>query len=76
MGRFRDMLADERVYPLSDMDMVYDYENHLYVLTPQYINKALGTNLSEVLEMTDVTNEAEMPKLWLKRVSRLVYEKL
>lgn len=76
MGRFREMLLDERVYPLSDMDMVYDYENHFYVLTPQYINKALGTNLSEVLEMTDVTNEAEMPKLWLKRVSRLVYEKL
>ena len=76
MGRFREMVADERVYPLSDMDMVYDYENHFYVLTPQYINKALGTNLSEVLEMTDVTNEAEMPKLWLKRVSRLVYEKL
>lgn len=64
------------VYPLSDQDMFYDYEEHMYILTPQYFNKEFGINLSEVLEMTDITNPADAPKIWLKRVSRLVYMKL
>ena len=66
----------EIVYPLSDVEMVYDYKRHIYVLTPEYINQEFGINLAEVLEFTDMTNPADAPIIWLRRVSKYVYEKI
>lgn len=56
--------------------MVYDYNEHMYILTPTFIMQEYGINLATTLELTDVENPADMPKIWLKRVSRMIYEKL
>lgn len=63
-------------YPFSDQYLKYDYDRHIYVATPKYILEEFGINLSEVLEATDVTNPADLPNIWLRRVSRYVYEYL
>ncbi len=64
------------ILPYTDNHLIYDYENHMYNITPEYMLDEYGINLNDVLEDSGMISPADLPKMWLKRVSNLVYNRI
>ena len=47
------------INPYSDETMRYDYDSHMYILTPQCVLAELNINLQEALNPTGAANVGE-----------------
>lgn len=63
------------VQPFDDETMVYDLNNHRYVLTEEYVRQ-MGIDLSLVLNTDFSPIPTSVPALFLDRVSKLVYSNI
>lgn len=64
------------INPYSDEAMRYDFDNHMYVLTPQCVLAELNENLAEVLNPTGAANVGQNPTAVLKQISFVVYSQM
>ena len=63
-------------YPFNDNAMEYDFVRHQYVLTKEGVLNELNINLDEELNTAAVSNTANASKVFLERISTLVYNYL
>ena len=61
---------------IEDNDLMYDNNMHRYILTKDYVQNELGTDLMMLLYDELDTNPTTLPDRILKRVSNQVYEYL
>jgi len=61
--------------PISDDNMTYNTEKHRYILTEEYVREQ-GIDLSLVLNTEHMPEPSKAPKLFLERVSFLVYSNI
>lgn len=64
------------INPYSDEAMVYDFDNHMYILTPECVLKELNVNLAEALNPTGAANVGQNPIAVLKQISFVLYSQL
>ena len=62
-------------YPYDDEFMVYDYEEHRYILTPQAIIQKLGVDLAE-LNFGGIANVEMASQLFLDEISDFIYNQI
>lgn len=58
--------------PYSDIDMIYDFDNHRYILTTEFVRNQ-GIDLSLELNADSAPEPSKVPELALQRISLLVY---
>ena len=58
----------------DDEDMIYDLKDHRYIITPEYIAREYGIQLSDVLNSDGDIDPDTLPERFLKRVSLYIYE--
>lgn len=63
------------VQPFDDDSMIYDFDKHRYILTEEYVRQ-MGIDLSLVLNTDFSPVPANVPALFLDRVSKLVYSNI
>lgn len=61
------------VYPLTNEDMLYDQNMHVYILTPEYVARMTGEDLYTRLNTRGLVDRTAFAKNFLKNVSRVVY---
>jgi hypothetical protein len=61
--------------PYSDSDMTYDITSHRYILTEEFVRNQ-GIDLNLILETEMSPDPANVPALFLNRVSLLVYSNI
>lgn len=59
--------------PYSDGAMLYDYENHRYVLTLDHVKNVLNVDLETRLNTHGSSDRATLAQAYLNRISREVY---
>lgn len=60
-------------YPLSTDEMYYDYDEHMYVLTADYVTKKTGVNLILMINSPYITDKNTAVKNLLTDISRQIY---
>ena len=63
-------------YPYNDEYLVYDYENHRYILTERAVLDKLNTNLVERLNVGGSANKERAVNAFLDEISELVYSQI
>lgn len=63
-------------YPFDDNLMVYDYDNHRYILTPQAVLDKLNIDLTERLNNGGESNIERVANMFLDEISELVYNEI
>ncbi len=63
------------IAPTNGDDMTYDLDTHRYVLNVDYVS-SIGVDLSVILNTESAPVPADVPELFLKRVSFLVYSNI
>ena len=64
------------INPYTDEAMIYDFDNHMYVLTAECVLKELNINLAESLNPTGAANVGQNPAAVLKQISFVVYSQM
>ena len=64
------------INPYTDEAMIYDFDNHMYVLTAECVLKELNINLAEALNPTGAANVGQNPAAVLKQISFVVYSQM
>lgn len=59
--------------PLTAKDMYYDYDEHMYVLTADYVMKKTGVNLILLVNSPYITDQNVAVKNLLTDISRQIY---
>lgn len=60
-------------YPFNDEYMIYDYEEHRYILTPQAVLDKLNIDLAERLNVGGQSNNERASNMFLEEISNIVY---
>lgn len=60
-------------YPLSDGDMIYDFNSHRYILTPDYIVNKLGIDIQARVGSNRAIASANLINILLNNISIQVY---
>ena len=63
-------------YPYNDEYMVYDYDEHRYILTEKAVLDKNNINLQERLNVGGEVNRERTPQIFLDSVSDLVYSQI
>lgn len=63
-------------YPYDDEYLIYDYENHRYILTERACLDKLNTNLGERLNVGGSANKERAINSFLDEISDLVYSQI
>lgn len=63
-------------YPYDDEYLVYDYDEHRYILTPKAVLDKLNLNLIERLNVGGAVNRERMPYQFLDEISDIVYTEI
>lgn len=63
-------------YPYDDEYLIYDYENHRYILTERACLDKLNINLGERLNVGGLANKERAVKSFLDEISDLVYSQI
>lgn len=66
-------MPENKIYPFSDENMVYNLATQRYILTPQYVSQELGVNLNITGQTADSTNSSAFATQLLNQASRQVY---
>ena len=62
-----------QTYPYNDGDMVYDSTLHRYILTPEFVQRSSGIDLTVVLNSRGVSDKAALPVNYLRNISSVIY---
>lgn len=57
----------------DDEHMFYDYTQHRYILTPEYIADKYGIQLNDILDASSDISPETLPERFLDRVSMEIY---
>lgn len=60
-------------YPYDDEYLVYDYDEHRYILTPRAVLDKSNINLYERLNVGGAVNRERVPEQFLDEISDIVY---
>lgn len=63
-------------YPYDDEYLVYDYDEHRYILTPKAVLDKLNLNLLERLNVGGAVNRERVPHQFLDEISDIVYTEI
>ena len=63
-------------YPYDDEYLVYDYDEHRYILTPKAVLDKLNLNLIERLNVGGAVNRERVPYQFLDEISDIVYTEI
>ena len=63
-------------YPYDDEYMVYDYDEHRYILTPKAVLDKNNLDLIERLNVGGVANRERAPQMFLDEISEIVYTQI
>lgn len=61
------------IKPYSDDKMIYDFDEHRYILTLEYVEDKTGVNLVEKLQTSASDNPQKVAEFFLDRVSSEIY---
>lgn len=64
------------IYPYDDEYLVYDYDEHRYILTPKAVLDKLNLNLIERLNVGGAVNRERVPYQFLDEISDIVYTEI
>ena len=67
------MECNNKVFPYSDQYMAYDYNTHMYYITPDGVFNLLGVNLNEELETFGQANNTTQALRFCKKSASKVY---
>lgn len=63
-------------YPYNDENMIYDYEEHRYILTEDCVLRELNIDLSQRLNTKGSASKQDLPKQILNEVSISIYSEI
>lgn len=61
-------------YPLDGQDMYWDMQEHMYVLTPEYVKDKTGVDLYLMMNDSYITDKTVATKRVLEKISRQLVE--
>lgn len=67
------MATTDLIIPYDDDYMIYDWEEHRYVLTPKAIIDKVGEDLSIILNKGRSVNTQMLPQMFLDEISDFIY---